>query len=591
VKTGPGLGSRGLRAGPGRPIELRAGPLSFAFSAGDLRGIALNGREIIRRVYVAVRDLEWGTAPNAISGLRATSRTDASSVGFTAVSANAHVDFRWEARIDGHDDGRVSFSFSGEAARDFQRNRIGICVLHPAALAGVPCRWGTTAGETGRGSFPVDVAPHQPFRDLRWFSHQAGPDLWVRLDFEGDVFEMEDQRNWTDGSFKIYGTPLALPFPVAVRAGDRVSQRVTLSLEGSPQPGTDARIPSRQRRSLPRIEVGGPSGRTLSRIGFGLETSEKSVDSSRRLVEGLDLDHLRIECDLDLEDWKATLPASLQAVRRVARPCWCLLVTTASEIPAGVVREFIEAGVAPEAVLVTRNVPPWDTDTRLAECTRAVFAAGGLRPRIGGGTDANFAELNRTRPSVAVLDLVFFAAHPQVHAADDRSIMENLEGLAPAVRTAIRFSGGKPVCLSPLTFAPRVDPAVPDRRAYPIPRDRMRFRDLRQASPFCGPWALAAVHRLSAAGAHAVTFCDLSGLGEANRPDLRYPIHDVFRRLAGWRGAELLEVSCADPFVDVLALRSGTRVMILAANLSSEPRTVAVAGVRLHLAGYGVAGD
>ena len=31
----------------------------------------------------------------------------------------------------------------------------------------------------------------------------------AELAFEGDIFEMEDQRNWTDASFKTYCTPLA----------------------------------------------------------------------------------------------------------------------------------------------------------------------------------------------------------------------------------------------------------------------------------------------------------------------------------------------------------------------------------------------
>ena len=55
--------------------------------------------------------------------------------------------------------------------------------------------------------------------------------------FAGDVFEMEDQRNWTDASYKTYCTPLALPFPVEIPEGARISQSVTLTL--IPQSGGD----------------------------------------------------------------------------------------------------------------------------------------------------------------------------------------------------------------------------------------------------------------------------------------------------------------------------------------------------------------
>jgi D-apionolactonase len=64
--------------------------------------------------------------------------------------------------------------------------------------------------------------------DLRALTHEAAPGLRVTCRMEGDTFEMEDQRNWTDASFKTYCTPLAEPFPVLVEPGDRVDQQVTV---------------------------------------------------------------------------------------------------------------------------------------------------------------------------------------------------------------------------------------------------------------------------------------------------------------------------------------------------------------------------
>mgnify|MGYP006195238293 CR=1 FL=1 len=47
----------------------------------------------------------------------------------------------------------------------------------------------------------------------------------------GDVFEMEDQRNWTDASYKTYVRPLALPWPYTLEAGTELEQAVTPSLD------------------------------------------------------------------------------------------------------------------------------------------------------------------------------------------------------------------------------------------------------------------------------------------------------------------------------------------------------------------------
>ena len=60
---------------------------------------------------------------------------------------------------------------------------------------------------------------------------------------EGDTFEMEDQRNWTDASYKTYVRPLALPWPYTLAKGTVIEQAVRLSVHGTPAgPG-----PARQR--------------------------------------------------------------------------------------------------------------------------------------------------------------------------------------------------------------------------------------------------------------------------------------------------------------------------------------------------------
>src|SRR5262249_61927265 len=45
-------------------------------------------------------------------------------------------------------------------------------------------------------------------------------------------FETEDQRNWTDASFKTYSTPLALGFPHRAEPGRRMRQVVRIGAGG-----------------------------------------------------------------------------------------------------------------------------------------------------------------------------------------------------------------------------------------------------------------------------------------------------------------------------------------------------------------------
>jgi hypothetical protein len=79
---------------------------------------------------------------------------------------------------------------------------------------------------------PLFIQPDAPFEDMKWIAHEVQPHLWAKVVFSGDVFEMEDQRNWIDASFKTFCTPLRLPYPVQIEQGTKVSQSVTLRLEG-----------------------------------------------------------------------------------------------------------------------------------------------------------------------------------------------------------------------------------------------------------------------------------------------------------------------------------------------------------------------
>ena len=114
-------------------------------------------------------------------------------------------------------------------------------------LAGVHATVETPDG-TVEGLFPDLISPHQPFIDMQSIAHPtAGGEVVIR--FEGDLWEMEDQRNWTDASYKTYSTPLRLPYPVEIREGETVSGRGSPSKPEASRHAGDRRTSARDRRS------------------------------------------------------------------------------------------------------------------------------------------------------------------------------------------------------------------------------------------------------------------------------------------------------------------------------------------------------
>ena len=111
---------------------------------------------------------------------------------------------------------------------------------------------------------------------------------------------------------------------------------------------------------------------------------------------------------------------------------------------------------------------------------------------VGYGTDGNFVELNRNRPVENVFDFVSYGLHPQAHAKDNRSILENLDNQPDMIASAKQFAPGKKVFVSPVTFA-----------------DRNDVHDERPSTAMAAYWLLMSMQQLSAAD--SISFCELFG--------------------------------------------------------------------------------
>ncbi|MCG8360958.1 MAG: hypothetical protein MI920_35825, partial [Kiloniellales bacterium] len=221
---------------PAETRLLSAGPLSVELDAGNLRYIRYAGHEAIRAIAYVVRDQYWGTFNPRIENFQVEENAEGFTVSYDAVCSDAGQEFGYAARINGKADGSLSFAATGTAASDFLTNRTGFVVLHPVAgVSGFPVAVTDVAGQVVETRFPEQIDPKQPIMDIRALTHEVCPGLRVVCTMNGDTFELEDQRNWTDASYKTYVRPLGLPHPYTLRAGETIEQSVTLSFEGSPQ--------------------------------------------------------------------------------------------------------------------------------------------------------------------------------------------------------------------------------------------------------------------------------------------------------------------------------------------------------------------
>jgi D-apionolactonase len=588
----------GTTDAPSEMHLLRAGPVTVLLDGVDLRYVRLGRTELVRRIYAAVRDRNWNTVPGAISGLEVDARDDSFDVRFHVRHTSNDVDFSWDGSISGDAAGRVTASFEGRAERDLEYNRIGLCVHHPwRETAGRPYRARTPEG-TIEGEFPSLIGPQPVVDGVIYALFPAYDRLDVLLEgggsllfeFEGDLWETEDHRNWTDANFKTYSTPISLGFPHALAAGETLVQRLTVTPSGI-EAGTASGGPV-------RLSIGAPTGTRVPAIGLGLD-SDGHVPSEHEveLIAALGPAHLRVEARLDGSSWRDALGRAQEAAGRagtrleVSLQLW---PEHADALPA--VAEALAGGPPVDRILVTlaggrTSTPEETTPAELVDLVRAA-----LGPVLGGtafvgGTEMYFTEINRTRPQTATWDGVCFSITPQIHAFTDVDVIENLDAQGENVRSAHALAGGRPIHVSPVTIRRRVNfhAAAPDPE--PGPGELPDAVDVRQASLYGAAWTVGSVKYLSEAGASSVTYYETTGWrgvverdegtslperfhSNAGEP---FPLYHSLADAAGRRGAEVIECESEDRLVAIgFAVRAENGTSLLIANVTPRTQDVVI---------------
>jgi hypothetical protein len=537
--------------------KVRAGALTAVIDNCVVRHVRYGGREVLRRVYFALRDRQWGTLVPELSNVTLHSDDHGFRLSYHAGYSHGEIQFSARIAVEGDFSGRIRWTVDGRALSTFWKNRAGFCVLHPMALAGLPCRVEHSEGPAEQGEFPLTVSPHQPFLDIRSIRHQVEAGVTAEVRLEGDVFEMEDQRNWTDGSFKIYSTPLRLPFPAQMKEGTPVRQTVTLRLLPAgleaPPPEADhveLRVVEERRMPLPVIGLGLPREQVRP-IGVWVER-----------LKALHIQHVRAEIDFRHKHAGRTMAAAARAAKALNLPVEAALTVT-HQCEAEM-REVLEVARAWKLDicrwLVTSAAGKVATAGEMLAARRAL----GAEVPLIAGSNGYFADLNRNRPDPALAGGLCFPANPQVHATDDATLADNAPGAGPAVECARELAAGKTVHLSPVTLRPPSQPGA----------------DPRQKSWLAALWTLVNLKHVAQAGAASVTYYETCGdkgvmsrLGEEV-----YPVWHALREAGEFQDGDAvwLETSGA-PEVDGLALRSGRRTRVLFGNFTDEPRAV-----RLH---------
>jgi D-apionolactonase len=547
---------------------LKAGVFSVGYQNGFIRHIHYGDIEVIRSIYMALRDQNWFTYEHTIENESIDEHQDHFKIQYDCYCEVKQIRiFRWNVKIKGTADGIITFEIDGEALTDVLKNRAGICVLHPIKYtAGNLCELIQPGGIQIKKTFPQMISPENPFKDLTAFRWQCHND-WYILRYEGDIFETEDQRNWSDASYKTFCTPLSKPFPVQLRQGDKVHQKVIFKSE--------AQLVSVPVHSNKPIEIATFEKKSqFPQIGLAASTEVETLtnDAIQSLLQ-LKLNHYRVDAEPSQSGWPEKFKIDCSNAKALNLPLEIALhIADVKEVKLfySSIQELTP--VLAQIILLSAGRPA--TDQRVideAETFRKYFPG----VKIGAGTDYNYRELNCNRFDAANLDFVNYGIDPQEHAVDDLTIIENIATQTDMVQSAREIYGkSKGVHISSLTLKKRFNPAATVNKDRTL--SAAQRSDPRQKTNFTSAFTLGSIKTLAQAEANSITFYQTVGnQGILSSSGEKYPVYDVLREVLCDR-PEVIHTHSSQPLeADALLLQKDSTFKFILVNYTSAIKHVA----------------
>jgi len=448
-----------------------------------IRNITYQGAQIIDLLYTAIRPWDWSTLDSdehsedvKISGDNCT----------VTISDTFKGSMQGQTVLTLRPNGKFTVDYKLTGLDHFEINRWGVCFcLHTGDWMGA-----TVKASGSEYELASEISPQRVINGVTQGLFPASNDMhFVAVDKRslkvistGKILEAEDQRNWTDNTYKIYSGSLAEPRPFVIEKGITWEQCVEFEVSapiGAAEDG--AKIVAKDIPSLPRIG-----------LQFNGEALLQSDDLEKALFI-LDIDHIRVNEESLTAQKIATVSKSGLALEAAL-----LSSHQGAELSREV--EHLSARVpAGSRLLIHREGRKIVQDEDLPKNKS-------LNSYIPG-TDAYLVDLHRNKYNFG--DSVSYSMAPTIHSTDPETIFKTLYTQRESIEFAKKFIATQ-VSISPITFSSRGNPetghARDNRINFAQPEMAAQITELSAAA-----WTLGSVFALASAGAHSGTWHELFG--------------------------------------------------------------------------------
>lgn len=459
------------------------GDFTFDLARAAVRNVRYKNVQIIDLLYTAIRPWDWSTLDPDEHSEDVTVTGDICVITIKDLFAEA-LDARTEIIIS--PDNKFTVNYELRGLTEYSVNRWGICFcLNSADWMG-----STVHSQGNQYQLPAAISPQRVVDGITQGLFPAGNQMRfvapdnrsIKVNSTGKVLEAEDQRNWTDNTYKIYSGSLSEPRPYVTSAGSAWSQSVTFEIDPpSKQVADGSKIVVKEIESLPSI---------------GLQFNTDSLlptDALNTALFFLDIDHIRVN--------EESLTA--QKINTVS--------ANGLIVEAALLSSHSEEKLHQDIAHLNKQIPAGSRILIQRE-GREIVEQLDLPPNKSlssfiPGTDAYLVDLHRNKYNFG--ESISYSMAPTVHSSDTETIFKTLYTQAESINFAQEFLAPQ-VLISPITFSTRGNPETGHSRDQRInfasPEMALRVRTIGGAA-----WTLGSIFALASAGAYSGTWHELFG--------------------------------------------------------------------------------
>ena len=524
-----------------------------------LRNIKYNNIEILKLISFLVRDKNWNNYSPEI--IKTSSYNKDQQLHFEFDLKYGDVEQLEVKLLLSIGSNSVKLIANGKFLTDFWTNRIGFNLLLP--LDGVVNQQVIVSKSdqtTETLKYPLIIQPDQPMVKFNNLSYEMFDSIALNIRFDGIHFEMEDQRNWGDASYKIYSGSLLDPFPYKENKNSAFHQEIEITVREK-----NNSLETISNQNIIPLDI--QEEYAMPKIGIKVDNETNGID-----IVNVDFVYHLVDFERNTESKPNfnNLPIYLVALIDHTKKV--------KDIVKDIKDYILSNKISVDKILICPKIylnsfqpaGEWPSVPKLGDYYKeAKIQLPDVH--IFSGMVTNFTELNRKKPD-GKFDGINFSFTPIVHDASDYGVLDTPNSLKYILHSVNNFSKDTPIHIGPMTLGMHFNP-YGEKLAANIDQVRLEMTDFdpRHDSLIGLNWTIAVFAETLSKNTKFITIASLKGVhGILTESNQKRPLFYIYEVLLYFKNAKIYKIEKMNSISGVKLVKEKKMYYLLTNNSSNQ---------------------